>query len=797
MRIYVSNRVPREMYARAPVFNGMAPMEVRRTRTAAAASLPASGDGVKAGWAPHMRRFGCLAYIMAQPREEVPKLQARWRKAVFLGYSKNNSAWLFGTYAKDARCASGIRWAEYETRDAKFLEDCLVSDAESLQPDKGGVLVSDEKLLQLASAPMSRHETASASHEGGSDGSDGGEMTTIRDGDVVRVYRKRPRGRPKGSKDTAPRKRRGATAGRDSAGDAASGLLSDGAGCFYAGDGREGDTFDEGEVVVEATVQLSVSEAIASSDAPLWIEAMGREKAKLEAASTWRDLTDEEVGKAKKVLPVAILLSRKRDHSFKARACVLGNLVRKDGLNVYAPVVTMTGHRYLLFSAAADGDYVQVFDIDCAFLNAELPHEVYIKLPKVWQEENAPTVKRLLKALYGLPQSPRAWFQRYELHLREHGWCQCDFEPGLWRRRSKAFPSSWLKLSVYVDDNFLGGPDEEETRQAPNEALEKFPGRPIEPEDVGGGWLRWDALGADLSYNRRRREMTLSMESFLQKLAAVHELGNFRRTSSPNFTEEDLERGEQESVDFPFRELAGSLQWACTIARPDVARQVNLLAQHVERTTTSTKVGCALRVLRYLLTTSREGPSYSPDAEQRFQSMYSKWIGSWAGRAFPKLHLFSDASFASCSSTFKSVSGSVLFYRSTPILWKSARQTVRAYSTTESEWIAAPDSIALVCGLGFLEFYDPPARGGDGAGVCSQGVLPTSLVLWVDNKSAVVVAGSNEVRPKCRHFALRYHRVRDESGKIRFCPSSMQRADALTKCTSMGQRRLLLHHDSQ
>ena len=89
--------------------------------------------------------------------------------------------------------------------------------------------------------------------------------------------------------------------------------------------------------IIEAKIRLSVLEALKSEDSPQWLEALNREKTKFEAANTWREPTDEEIKQNKKVIPIAILLTKKRDGTFKARACVLGNLVNTDGINVYAP----------------------------------------------------------------------------------------------------------------------------------------------------------------------------------------------------------------------------------------------------------------------------------------------------------------------------------------------------------------------------------------------------------------------------------------------------------------------------
>ena len=145
------NRATRS-YSRAPEYDGFTPLESRRRRTSNsgfATQEPAVGLCETTKWDPIKRRFGCMAYILIQPREKVPKPQPRWRQAVVLGYSARNSAWLFGCYTRDSRKKDGLRWAEYETRDAKFLENCPVGDISSLTPGSKCVSVSEKTLSEL------------------------------------------------------------------------------------------------------------------------------------------------------------------------------------------------------------------------------------------------------------------------------------------------------------------------------------------------------------------------------------------------------------------------------------------------------------------------------------------------------------------------------------------------------------------------------------------------------------------------------------------------------------------------
>lgn len=797
-------------------------------------------------WEKHMRRFGCLVHFLIQPREKVPKLAPKARKGVFLGYSKNNSAWLCGTYVEDERYNGGLRWAEFETRDCKFAENVMVSDIEQLKPGSGKFILDEdvfggERGLEEGEPVVAREseptradptpgcsvvekkeeqaeeiddkaekvednaektedpaaktsggvneETSSKSCKRRRDSSDefdenaNATSTKTVDG-VVRVYgEKRQRGRPKGAKDLKKRVRRWRRKPTPNDIENADEMIAAVLNATVEHDGE-----DEDEEFEEATVQISVAAALRSSDAPKWLEAVDREKLKLEAAKTWRPLTREEMTEDKQVVPVAILLTRKRDGTYKARAVALGNQVRGDeDLEVYSPVVTAAGNRYMITAAAAEGDHAIAFDIDCAFLNAELGEKVFVRLPDQWADAKESPVRRLLKALYGLKQSPRAWFKRYEVEMKKVGWGQCPEEPGLWRKRSEKCPGKYMKASVYVDDNFATGPDYDELSREVARILEVFPGKITHPRKIEGGWLQWDMLGSDLFYNREQGKMKISMGSYIQKVLKKFNLEDAKVASTPCFDESNL-TGEQAvpAPGFPFRQLVGCLQWIVTIARPDVCLPVNALARCMGKPVSRAMVTAGKKVLRYLKGTPDEGPSYSPQQEGEFKELYGKLLqkGREAETKIGDHHIFSDASFASCSVAFRSISGSVLYYRSVPVLWKSARQSVRAYSTMEAEWIAASDALVLTRGIGFLGFFQPVN--------CEDGKMEEPK-LWVDNESAITAAKSPDLRPKSRHFVLRYHRVRDEAARLCFAPTSLQKADGLTKMASERQRRLIFH----
>jgi hypothetical protein len=353
-----------------------------------------------------------------------------------------------------------------------------------------------------------------------------------------------------------------------------------------------------------------------------------------------------------------------------------------------------------------------------------------------------------------------------------------------------------MKKSVYVDDNLATGPDKKEL-EAELEAIWKIvPGRKIpgkvSTDSQGREWTWFDFLGADLHYCREGKEFRLNMEHYIFKMIAKHKVQISKPVHSPNYDESAFVDPQAKVVpEYPFRQVVGELQWVATVARPDICVPVATLAKYVSQPATMPMVRACRKIMKYLATTADDGVTYSPEQEQQFEELYAPLLPE--GRSIPRTNLFSDASFANCLKTMRSTSGSIMYFRSTPIAWRSSRQTVRAYSTSESEYIAASDTIVLSETNDYCSFFDPTPKVTvtPQNGVCCPSA---DVILWVDNTSAINVAQSEETRPKSRHYALRYLRVRDAAEKLVFCPTGLQRADGLTKLScSVPQRRLLLH----
>ncbi|RVW67394.1 Retrovirus-related Pol polyprotein from transposon TNT 1-94 [Vitis vinifera] len=91
-----------------------------------------------------------------------------------------------------------------------------------------------------------------------------------------------------------------------------------------------------------------------------------------------------------------------------------------DYTETFAPVAKINTVRVLL-SLVANLDWsLQQFDVKNVFLHGELSEEVYMDLPLgcMVPEKQCQKVCKLKKSLYGLKQSPRAWFGRFTKSMR-------------------------------------------------------------------------------------------------------------------------------------------------------------------------------------------------------------------------------------------------------------------------------------------------------------------------------------------------------------------------------------------
>ncbi|RYP53280.1 hypothetical protein DL770_010999 [Monosporascus sp. CRB-9-2] len=128
----------------------------------------------------------------------------------------------------------------------------------------------------------------------------------------------------------------------------------------------------------------------------------------------------------------------------KARLVVRGDQqVHGEYENTYASTLAGRSFRTLIAIAARFDLKLIQYDVVNAFVNAKLNKEIYMKMPPGYRKPG--TILRLLKALYGLRESPSLWQKELSKTLTQLGFTPIPHEPYYFARDS-------ILVFFYVDD---------------------------------------------------------------------------------------------------------------------------------------------------------------------------------------------------------------------------------------------------------------------------------------------------------------------------------------------------------
>nr|GEU76049.1 hypothetical protein [Tanacetum cinerariifolium] len=166
-----------------------------------------------------------------------------------------------------------------------------------------------------------------------------------------------------------------------------------------------------------------------------WVDAMQEEMQQFKFQNVWV-LVDLHAGKY--AIGTKWILKNKRD----ARGIVVRNKVR----------LVAQGHRQ------EEGiDYDEVFapmDVKSAFLYGRIDEEVYVTQPKGFVDPQHPKkVYKVVKALYGLHQAPRAWYATLSTFLLKHGYRRGTIDKTLFLKKNNR---AIILVQVYMDFIIFG-----------------------------------------------------------------------------------------------------------------------------------------------------------------------------------------------------------------------------------------------------------------------------------------------------------------------------------------------------
>ena len=419
----------------------------------------------------------------------------------------------------------------------------------------------------------------------------------------------------------------------------------------------------------------------------------------------------------------------------KARVVVWGNHQTQNGLPTRATTLASATFRTLMAITAKFDLETQQMDAVNAFVHCPLDETVFMKFPPGYEKPNK--VIRLRKALYGLRRSPLLWQKELTKTFRELGFREVPQEPCV-----------MLKGGVIV---FCYRKKDQEVVEAIKRGLEaKYQLKNL-------GELKW-FLGIHVLRDRQSRQLWLSQQAYIDKLTARFGVVTSGRLPDSPMADVELipspEKATRSEIE-QFQRKTGSILFAATMTRPDVAFACSRLAQFNTNPSKSHHEA-ADRVLQYL----------------HYTRGYTLQYGHQQGMA--SLICASDASFADNTPDRKSSQGFIITLFGGPIAWKANKQNTVTTSSTEAELLALTQTAKEAIFLSRL-LHALTLR------------LDEPLTIHCDNRQTLRLLNeeSAKLTTKLRHVDIHNHWLRQEVREKRvtldWVPTKQMPADGFTK----------------
>ncbi|GJZ53906.1 putative ribonuclease H-like domain-containing protein [Tanacetum coccineum] len=256
----------------------------------------------------------------------------------------------------------------------------------------------------------------------------------------------------------------------------------------------------------------------------------------------------------------------------------------------------------LTLYASYMGFMVYQMDVKSTFLYGQIEEEVYVCQPPSFEDPDHPDkVYKVVKALYGMHQAPRAWYDTLANYLLCNGFQRGKIDQTLFIKRQKGHI---LLVQIYVDDIIFGSTKKELCDEFEKLMKDKF-------QMSSMGELTF-FLG--LQIQQKKKGIFISQDKYVNEILRKFNYTDVKSASTPTDLEKPLvQDGDAADVDeHLYRSMIGSLMYLTT-SRPDIMFAVCACARFQVSPKTSHLLAVK-RIFRYLKGKPSLGLWYSKDS---------------------------------------------------------------------------------------------------------------------------------------------------------------------------------------
>ena len=266
---------------------------------------------------------------------------------------------------------------------------------------------------------------------------------------------------------------------------------------------------------------------------------------------------------------------------YKARLVAKG-FSQKEGVDhneILSLVVKHSSIRLLLAFVAHEDLELDQLDVKITFLHGKLDELIYMQPPEGFGEGiKDGQVCLLKKSLYGLNQSPRQWYKRFDKYMLDISFNRSSYDGCVYFKLTE---NSMIYLLLYVDDMLVACKEKKHLELVKEMLKDEF-----EIKDLG---LAKRILGMKIERDRSKRVFRLSQKSYISKVLSRFEMNNVKTMSTPlgqhfrlSITQAPKTHEEKRFMEMiPYASMVGNVMYTIVCSRPDLAYAVSMISRYM------------------------------------------------------------------------------------------------------------------------------------------------------------------------------------------------------------------------
>ncbi|GJW81925.1 copia LTR rider [Tanacetum coccineum] len=429
-----------------------------------------------------------------------------------------------------------------------------------------------------------------------------------------------------------------------------------------------------------------------------------------------------------------------RDREPRARTKPL-----RKGLKVFKGLGTRQGW-WLVDSHKGQ---LEQLDVKTTFLHGNLEEIIYMRQPPGYEQGNK--VCLLKKSLYGLKQSPRQWYRRFDEYMLSNEFKRSSYDSCIYYR-SYAL-GKYIYLLLYVDDMLIACKSKAEIGSTMTLLKREF-----DMKEIGEAKK---ILGMEIIRDRSHKILMVSQSEYISKILNNFRIDNGKSVQMPlgghfklplkdcPVRDCDVERMSK----VPYANAVRSLMYLMVCTRPNIVYAVSIVSRYL----VNLGKNCweAVKwILKYLRGTTKVGLVYGKNNSNHVDV---------AG--------FVDSDYAKDPNKGRSITSYTFLVQGCVVSWKATLPHMVALSTTEAEYMALTKAVKEAIWLrGLLK---------------ELGVELNRVVVNCDNQGAIHLSQNHVFHERTKHINVRYHFIRKvleaKMIKVLKVGTEYNAADALTK----------------